>query len=168
MTLLNAFPCVGASGSSFQRLRRKHGRILYRRIIAALSLDVVVCAVGVCAHALLLPHQYVAVQRLPASCRKLHTILLDHRPIPQVCWKGSRIYIRTTNVILKTLLLPPPNVGRKRVHYKVGGGEVCFQASLSHGQATSVAFWVVSSRGMCMICGESQHEVFCPTSARAG
>ena len=32
-----------------RRLRRKHGRILYRRIPAALSLDVVGCAVGVCA-----------------------------------------------------------------------------------------------------------------------
>ena len=66
MTLLNAFPCVGACGSSVQRLRRKHGRILYRRIPAALSLDVVGCAVGVCAHALLLLDQYVAVERLPA------------------------------------------------------------------------------------------------------
>ena len=64
---------------------------------------------------------------------------------------------------LKRFFWPPPNVGRRRVHYQVGGG-----ASLSHGQATSVAFWVVSSRGMlCMLCGESQHEVFCPTSARA-
>jgi len=77
MTLLNAFPCVGACGSSVQRLRRKHGRILYRRIPAALSLDVVGSTVGVCAHALLLPHQYVAVQSLPAPCRKLRAILLD-------------------------------------------------------------------------------------------
>ena len=47
--------------------------------------------------------------------------------------------------------------------------EVCFQAYLLHGQATSVVFWVVSSRGMlCLLCGESQHEVFCSTSARAG
>jgi len=76
MTLLNAFPCVGACGSSVRRLRRKHGRILYRRIPAALSLEVVGCAVGVCAHALPLPHQYVAVQMLPAPCRKLHAILL--------------------------------------------------------------------------------------------
>ena len=107
MTLLNAFPCVGARGSLVQRLRRKHGRIPYRRIPVALSLDVVGCAVGVCARALLLPHQYVAVQRLPAPCRKLHAILLDPRPIPQVCQKGSRIYLRTINVILKTLLLTP-------------------------------------------------------------
>jgi len=77
-------------------LRRKHGHILYRRIPAALSLEVVGCAVGVCAHALLLPHQYVAVQMLPAPCRKLHAILLDPRPIPQVCRKRSRIYFRTT------------------------------------------------------------------------
>ena len=72
---------------------------------------------------------------------------------------------------LKRFFWPPPNVGRRRVHYKVGGGEVCFQASLSHGQVTSVVFWVVTSRsrGMsCLLCGESQHEVFCPTSARAG
>ena len=54
------------------------------------------CVVGVCAHALLPPHQYVAVQRLPAPCRKLHAILLDPRPIPEVCRKGSRIYLRTT------------------------------------------------------------------------
>ena len=70
--------------------------VVYRRIPAALSLDVVGCADGVCAHALLLPHQYVAVQRLPAPCRKLHAILLDPRPIPHVCRKGSRIYLRTT------------------------------------------------------------------------
>ena len=64
----------------------------------------------------------------------------------------------------KRFFWPPPNVGRRRVHYQVGGG-----ASLSHGQATSVAFWVVSSRGMlCLLCGESQHEAFCPNSARAG
>ena len=99
MTLLNAFPCVGTCGSSVQRLRRKHCRILYKRIPAALSLDVVGCTFGVCAHALLLPHQHVAVQRLPAPCRKLHAILLDPGPIPQVCWKGSRIYLRTTNCL---------------------------------------------------------------------
>jgi len=75
MTLLNTFPCVGACGSIVQRLRSKHNHILYRRIPAALSLGVVACAVGIYAYALLLPHQYVAVQMLPAPCRKLHAIL---------------------------------------------------------------------------------------------
>jgi len=70
---------------------------------------------------------------------------------------------------LKHFFWPPTERRRRRVHYKVGGGEVCFQASLSHGQATSVVFWVVSSLGMlCLLCGESQHKVFCPTCARAG
>jgi len=82
MTLLNAFLCVSACGSLVQTLRRKHGHILYRRIPAALSLEVVGCAVGVCVHILLLQHQYVAVQMLPAPCHKLHTILLNTRPIP--------------------------------------------------------------------------------------
>jgi len=140
MTLLNAFPCVDACGTSVQRLRRKHGRILYRRIPAALSLDVVGCAVSVCAHALLLPHQYVAVQRLPAPFRKLHPIFLDPRPIPQVCRKGSRIYFGRLNAVLKTLLLTPHRTSTAgEFTVKVGGGEVCFQASWSHGQATSVA-----------------------------
>jgi len=52
MTLLNAFPCVGACGSLVRRLRRKYGHIyvysvLYRRIPAALLLGVVGCDVGV-------------------------------------------------------------------------------------------------------------------------
>jgi len=68
MTVLNAFPCVGAFGSSVQKLRRKHGRILYRRIPAALSLDVVGCAVGICAHALLLPpHKNFVGARIAAK-----------------------------------------------------------------------------------------------------
>ena len=75
MTLLNAFPCVGACGSSVRRLRRKHGHILCRGIPAALLLGVVGCAVDVCAYALLLPHQYVAVRMLPAPCHKLHAVL---------------------------------------------------------------------------------------------
>jgi len=96
MTLLNAFPCVSACGSLIRRLWRKHGHILYRRIPAALLLGVVGCDVAVCAYALLLPHQYVAVQMLPALYRKLHAIILSPRPIPQVCRKGSRIYSRMT------------------------------------------------------------------------
>jgi len=70
---------------------------------------------------------------------------------------------------LNRFFSPLPSVGRKRVHCKVGDGEVYFQASLSHGQATSVVFWGVSSRGMlCLLCGNSRHEVFCPTNASAG
>jgi len=34
------------------------------------------CAVGVCTHTLLLPHQCVVVQMLPAPCRKPHAILM--------------------------------------------------------------------------------------------
>jgi len=79
MTLLNAFPCVGACGSSVRRLRCKHGHILYRRIPAE-SLGVVGCAAGVYAYALLLSHQYVAVQMLSTLCRKLHAILLGPWP----------------------------------------------------------------------------------------
>jgi len=47
-----------------------------RRISATLLLGVVGCAVGVSAHALLLPNPYVAAQMLPAPCRKLHDISL--------------------------------------------------------------------------------------------
>jgi len=76
------------------------------------------------------------------------------RPILHVCRNGSRIYLRTTECDPKNASFDPPlNVGRRRVHYKVGGGDVCFQASLSHGQVTSVVFWEVSSRGMlCLLC----------------
>jgi len=65
----------GACGSLVRRLRRKHGHMLRRRIPAAL-LGVVGCDVGVYAHALLQPHQYVAFHKLPALCRKLHAIRL--------------------------------------------------------------------------------------------
>ena len=75
MTLLNTFPCVGACGSLVQRLRNKHSYILHRRIPSLLSLGVVGCAVGIYAYGLLLTHQYVAVQMLPAPCRKLHAIV---------------------------------------------------------------------------------------------
>jgi len=91
MTLLSAFPCVGVFGSLVRRLRRKHGHILHKRIPAALLLGVVSCAVGVCAYALLLPHQYVAVQMLAALCRKQHAILLGPWSIPHVCRKGYPI-----------------------------------------------------------------------------
>jgi len=71
MTLLSMFLCVSACGSSAERLSCKHDHILYRRIPAALGVG---CALSVCAHALLLPNQYVAVQMLSAPCHKLHAI----------------------------------------------------------------------------------------------
>ena len=58
-----------------------------RQIPAALLLVVVGCAVGVCTHDLLLPHQYVAVQMLPVLYRKIHANYLGPWPIPHVWWK---------------------------------------------------------------------------------
>ena len=63
--LLSAFICVGACGSIAPKVRCTNDHMLYRRIPAALLLRVD-CAVGVCAYALLQPHQYVAVQMLSA------------------------------------------------------------------------------------------------------
>ena len=89
MTLLNAFPCIGAYGYLARRLRRKLSHILYKRIHAALLEWWVELLVS--AHAFLLPHQYIAVRMLSAPCRKLHAIRLSPCPIPHVWRKWSRI-----------------------------------------------------------------------------
>jgi len=96
----------GAINREFRfRLRRKHGVVLYRRNPAALSLEVFGCAVGVCAHASLLPHQYVAVQMLPAPCRKLHAFFSVPGQFLKTVETDPTFTEERLNVILKTLRL---------------------------------------------------------------
>jgi len=98
MMLLNAFPCVGACGSSVQRLRHENGHILYRQIPAALMLGGLV-ALLMSAHMLCYCHinmlLFECCQTLVANC-------VPFVSVPgQFFRNGSCIYLGRLNVVLK-------------------------------------------------------------------